>query len=326
MGIDTYQVVDDPMTARFGFLFPGQGAQYVGMGKDLYSHYPLAKKTFDDADRILGFSLSNICFNGPEEELTRTLRAQPAIYVTSLTALNVLREKIPDLKPAFSAGLSLGEFTALAAAGSISFESGIRLVQLRAQAMEDCAKANPGTMASILGLAPEACEKAAREAGCEVANLNSPDQIVLSGRIDAVEKACRLAEEAGAKKAIMLRVGGAFHSSLMRGAKDALETVLSQTDIRDPQCPFVSNAAGTLIADAKSIRRLLAEQLVSPVQWIKTMAIAAAQNIPTFIEIGPGKVLKGLAKKSQPTLKIEPCGSKDDIEKLEQDLKLSQTS
>lgn len=326
MGIDAYQVVDDPMTARFGFLFPGQGAQYVGMGKDLYAHYPLAKKTFDDADRILGFALSSICFDGPEEDLTRTLYAQPAIFVTSLAALTVLRDKISYLKPSFSAGLSLGEFTALVAAGAISFENGLRLVQIRARAMEECAKSNPGSMASILGLSPDDCQQVARDAGCEVANLNSPEQIVLSGKVDAIEKACRIAEERGAKRAIMLKVGGAFHSSLMVAAKKALESALAKTDIQNPQCPFVSNAVGEVVSDVVTIRRLLAEQLVSPVQWIKTMTVASEQNIPVFLEIGPGKVLKGLAKKSHPQLKIDPCGNKEEIEKMEQSLKLSQPS
>ena len=212
----------DLMTRKIGFLFPGQGAQFVGMGKDLFEQSPAAREIYKKADHILGYSISQICFAGPESELMRTLYAQTGILVTSLAALAAIREKIPGLKPSLVAGLSLGEFTALTAAGSMSFEEALKLVQVRAEAMENAAKNHPGTMASVMGLDLEQCKAVAQEACCEVANLNTPDQTVLSGTFPAIEQACKIAEAKGAKRALPLKVGGAFHSSLMEEAKDRL--------------------------------------------------------------------------------------------------------
>ncbi len=306
------------MGRRVGFLFPGQGAQYVGMGKDLFGKFPAARQVFEKADTILEYPISRLCFDGPETDLTRTLHAQPAIFVTSFAALTVLREKFPDLEPGFSAGLSLGEFTALAAAGSFSFEDGLKLVKARALAMEKAAEKNAGTMASILGLSQTECEAVAKEAGCDVANLNAPDQIVLSGRVDAIEKACQLAESKGAKRAIRLKVGGAFHSSLMRDAKESLEKAIAGTPVREPRCTFIPNASAVTSSDPSQIRDFLTRQLINPVRWIETMSQAAKSGISIFLEIGPGKVLKGLARKCEPTLAVEPCGTAEDFQKLEQ--------
>lgn len=305
------------MAQRFGFLFPGQGSQFVGMGKALSDSYPEARQVFESAEKILGYSLSQLCFEGPEDKLTQTLFAQPAIFVTSIAALRVIQKLYPQITPSFSAGLSLGEFTALVAAGSMSFEDGLRLVKQRAEAMELSAKHYPGTMASILGFAQSDCQAVAKEAGCEVANLNSPDQIVLSGTAESIEKACQLAEARGAKRAIRLKVGGAFHSSLMREAKETLERALKETPLRAPACTFIPNVLGTPASDPESIRDLLARQLMSPVQWIKTMEAAAAQGIPLFLEIGPGRVLKGLAKKTHRDMVIEPMGLPEEILNLE---------
>ena len=308
----------NPMVAgKIGFLFPGQGAQFVGMGRDLYHAFPAARRIFEQADAILGFPVSEVCFHGPEEKLLRTFYAQPAIFTASLATLAVLQEKFPDVRPAFAAGLSLGEFTALAALKSISFEDGLRLVQKRAEAMEQAAQKNPGTMASLMGLSQKNCESVAKEAGCDVANLNSPDQTVLSGTLESIERACKLAEAAGAKRAIPLKVGGAFHSSLMAPAKADLETALRAAKINPPEGIFIPNALGASVSDPEEIRVLLAHQLISPVRWVETMASAAAQGMNTFLEIGPGKVLKGLARKSQPGMTVESCGSADDILKLE---------
>ncbi len=301
-----------------GYLFPGQGSQFVGMGKDLYDQFPAAKIMYDKADEILGYSISKICFEGPESDLTRTLYAQPAIFVTSLAALKVLKDKFPELNPSFVAGLSLGEFTALVAARALTFEEGLNLVSKRASAMENAAKNNPGTMASIIGLSKEDCEAVAKEAGCEVANLNSPEQTVLSGTAASIQKACPLAEAKGAKRAIPLKVGGAFHSSLMTDAKTNLEKALKQTAIERPSCVFIPNATAAATHNPEEIKTLLAKQLMSPVRWVETMGQAERQNLQQVIEIGPGKVLKGLARKCGASFTVNTCGTVADITKLEE--------
>ncbi len=305
------------MTKPIGFLFPGQGAQFVGMGKDLFEQSPAARELYKKADSLLGYSISQICFTGPETELTRTLYAQTGILVTSLAALAALREKIPEFDPSLVAGLSLGEFTALTASGAISFENALELVQIRAEAMENAAKNNPGTMASVMGLDVEQCKTVAQETGCEVANLNTPEQTVLSGTLAAIEQACKLAEAKGAKRAMPLKVGGAFHSSLMNEAKMRLETALAGTLIHKPKCSFIPNVTAQTVSDPEVIRSLLAKQLTNPVQWVRTMAAAKESGITTYLEIGPGKVLKGLARKCQPELEVFSFGAAVDFKNLE---------
>lgn len=305
------------MTQSIGFLFPGQGVQFVGMGKDLFDQSPAAKKLFHDADQILNYDISQICFSGPETELTRTLYAQTSILVTSLAALTALREKVPTLQPAVVAGLSLGEFTALTAAGALSFEDALKLVRVRAEAMESAAKNHPGTMASVMGLDLIGCQEVAQEAGCEVANLNTQDQTVLSGSVAAIEKACRIAEAKGAKRALPLKVGGAFHSSLMSEAKARLEDALKNTVIHEPRCLFIPNVTAQPVSNPEDIRSLLARQLTSPVQWVKTMESLQKTGISHYLEIGPGKVLKGLARKCQPELEVYSFGGIADFKGLE---------
>ncbi|MFH0986298.1 MAG: ACP S-malonyltransferase [Candidatus Omnitrophota bacterium] len=305
------------MTQPIGFLFPGQGAQFVGMGKDLCAESPAAVAVYKKADEILGYSISQICFSGPETELTRTLYAQTGILVTSLAALAALREKNPDLIPSLVAGLSLGEFTALTVAEAISFENALKLVQIRAEAMEEAAKNNPGTMAFIMGLTMEQCAAIAQEAGCEVANLNAPDQTVLSGTLPTIEQACKLAEAKGAKRAMLLKVGGAFHSSLMDEAKARLEAALASTPIQRPKCDFIPNVTAQKVSDPEEIRKLLAKQLTSSVQWVRTMASAKESGITTYLEIGPGKILKGLARKCQPEFEVFSFGAMADLKSLE---------
>ncbi|MFA7254836.1 MAG: ACP S-malonyltransferase [Candidatus Omnitrophota bacterium] len=305
------------MTPPIGFLFPGQGAQFVGMGKDLFEQSPAARELYKRADAILGYSISQICFAGPEDQLTRTLYAQTGILVTSLAALAALREKNPDLTPSLVAGLSLGEFTALTVSGAISFEDALKLVQVRAEAMEEAAKNNPGTMAFIMGLTVEQCTAVAQEAGCEVANLNAPDQTVLSGNFQAIEQACKIAEAEGAKRAMPLKVGGAFHSSLMGEAKARLEAALAKTPIHEPQCAFIPNVTAQKVSNPEEIRSLLAKQLTSSVQWVRTMATAKESGITHYLEIGPGKILKGLARKCQPELQVFSFGAVADFKGLE---------
>lgn len=300
-----------------GFLFPGQGAQFVGMGKDFFEQSPAARQVFQRADQVLGYSISQICFSGPETELTRTLYAQTGILVTSFAVLATIREKYPHLKPALAAGLSLGEFTALAASGAISFEEALRLVQIRAEAMEIAAKNNPGTMASIMGLDLEKCIAVAKEAGCDVANLNTPDQTVLSGTLQSIDRACKLAETSGAKRAMPLKVGGAFHSALMGDAKARLEEALQKTNIQEPSCVFIPNVTAQKTGSPDTIRSLLAQQLTNSVQWVRTMGAVKAEGLTVFLEIGPGKVLKGLARKCQPELEVYSIGAMADLQVLE---------
>ena len=317
MGRHTYSMVEGKKMS-IGYLFPGQGAQSVGMGKDLYDQFPAAKQIFEQADSILGYPISKICFEGPEETLTKTHHAQPAIFVMSLAALAVIEQNYPDLKPSYTSGLSLGEFTALVAAKAISFENGLKLVQKRAEAMERAAQKNPGTMASIMGLDQQACEKIAKEAGCQVANLNTPDQIVLSGSVESIDKACTLSEQAGAKRAIKLKVGGAFHSALMKDAENDLRNALSNTPIQIPVCIFVSNVSANKVESPDQIRDFLARQLTSPVRWAESMAGTSEFGIVSLLEIGPGSVLKGLARKSNKNLSVESIGSAADIPKIQQ--------
>ncbi len=313
------------MTKQIGFLFPGQGSQFVGMGKDLFEQSPAAKQIYQKADEILGYSISEICFSGTEEQLTRTLYAQTGILVTSLAVLASVREKISDLKPSFVAGLSLGEFTALTASNAISFEDALKLVQIRAESMDAAAKNNPGTMAFIMGLSLEECTAIAKESGSEVANLNAPDQTVLSGTVSSIEKACQLATAKGAKRAMPLKVGGAFHSSLMNDAKTKLEEALANTPIKAPECIFIPNVTAKIESNPDEIRKLLARQLTSSVRWVETLASAKETGISTYLELGPGKVLKGLARKCQPDLEVISIGAISDFKALDALTVLSQS-
>ena len=301
---------------EIGFLFPGQGAQNVGMGKDFYDHTREAKALFDRADKLLGFSLTKLCFEGTDEELTRTVNAQIAIFVTSLAVLSHLRSSFPQLKIALACGLSLGEFTALVALDSISFEEGLQLVRRRAELMEEAAKKNPGTMASLLGLSLNDCVHVCRETGAELANLNSHDQIVISGSVEVINKACELAKSKGAKRTILLKVGGAFHSSLMAHAKTGLEAALQKIEIYKPKGTFVPNVSGEPVSSPDEIRALLGKQLTQPVQWIKTMETVGRIGVKELLEVGPGRVLKGLARKANPELNVTCVEKLSDLEQL----------
>ncbi len=296
---------------KIGLLLPGQGAQVVGMGQDFAAASPAAARLFALADEILALPLSRICFTGPLEELTRTDVAQPAIYVTSLAALAALEERRGrPLVPAMAAGLSLGEYTALAAAGALSFADGLRLVRLRGQAMQEASEARPSGMTSVLGLDPavleELCAAVARESGriCQVANRNAPGQVVISGALEALDLLEQRAREAGARRALRLNVAGAFHSEVMRPAAERLAAALAEVEMRPPVCPVWQNATAAPATDPEELRRQLAAQLTAPVLWEDSFRSMAGAADTLFLEPAPGRVLAGLARKIVPGARV----------------------
>lgn len=300
---------------KFALLFPGQGAQSVGMGKELAAAFPAAKARFEEADSILEYSISKLCWEGPAEELTRTEHCQPALYVTSMAALAAL-ESLTAVQPAAGAGLSLGEYTALAAAGALSFSDGLKLVRLRGQAMEEAAKSPPGAMASVLGLEVDQLQGVCAETGAQVANLNSPGQVVISGTSESVAAASAKAKEKGAKRVIPLEVGGAFHSRLMEPAAARLGEALKTVQVQAPRYPVASNVTGSFHADPAGIRQLLVRQLTEPVQWIACVQAMGKAGIKTYIEVGSGTVLKGLARKIDPEATVHSAGIPDEVRQL----------
>ncbi len=295
-------------------LFPGQGAQVVGMGKDLADASPAARAVFAKADAALGFALSMICFEGPQEELNRTDVSQPAIVAHSWAVVEAIREagkgQLLD-SATWCAGLSLGEYSALAAAGALSWEDALLLVRKRGQFMQDACDAVPSTMASILGLDEgplgEACAEASALGPCVMANFNAPGQIVIAGTKPAVAKACELAKARGAKRAIELSVAGAFHSPLMEPARERLAAEIDQVTIADPRIPVIANVSGEPVSMASAAKRLLLEQLTAPVRWANSMQLLVDQGCTAFYELGPGEVLAGLLKRvarDQPKVSI----------------------
>jgi len=295
------------------YVFPGQGSQYVGMGKDLCEQFPDAKKYFDEADSLLGFSLSSICFNGPEEELKQTKNTQPAIFLHSVALWNVLKPHDASMM----AGHSLGEYSALVAAGAISFHDAIKLVRLRGELMQKAGEENPGTMAAIVGLesgvVTEVC-KNANEAGIvQPANFNSPGQIVISGSVAGVRKAMELAKTAGAKLVKELVVSGAFHSPLMQSAKDKLKEALDSVTINDAKIPVYANVTAKPVTNANEIRNLLFEQVTSPVRWEEIAINMSNDGAKSFVEVGPGKVLQGLVKRTVATAEVSGFDKAADV-------------
>jgi [acyl-carrier-protein] S-malonyltransferase len=283
------------------YVFPGQGAQFVGMGKNLYDGSELAKNMFEQANTILGFRITDLMFAGTDEDLRQTKVTQPAIFLHSVILAATLGA---DFKPDMVAGHSLGEFSALVAAKALSFEDGLKLVSARAQAMQKACEAEPSTMAAIIGLDDETVEKVLAGIGEIVvpANYNSAGQLVISGSIKGIEIACEKLKEAGAKRALPLKVGGAFHSPLMEPARIELAEAINQTAFNVPICPIYQNVNAKPSTDPATIKENLIAQLTSPVRWTQTALNMIADGAKTFIEVGPGTVLQGLVKKADPTV------------------------
>lgn len=278
------------------FVFPGQGSQFVGMGKDLYDNNPLAKELFDKADKTLGFKITDIMFAGTDEQLKETKVTQPAVYLHSVISALCLGD---EFKPEMTAGHSLGEFSAIVAAGALSFEDGLKLVAARANAMQKACEKNPGTMAAIIGLPDEKvveiCDSVSKDGEVVVAaNFNCPGQLVISGSKYGIDKACELLKEAGAKRALPLKVGGAFHSPLMQSAKDELQAAIEATNINTPKCPVYQNVDGKAHTDAAEIKANLIAQLTSSVRWTTSVQNMIAAGATEFVECGPGKALQGM--------------------------------
>ena len=283
--------------SKTALLFAGQGAQSVGMGRDLSATYPTASKWFDRANETLGYDLAKICFEGPEAELTKTEHAQPGIYLVGWVAFELLKEKVPGLEFQATAGLSLGEFTALAAAGVFTFGDGLRIVRRRGQYMQEACDATQGGMAAIIGLDEETTRMVCEEAGVELANLNCPGQIVISGPADRMTQACDLAKSRGAKRALPLAVAGAYHSQLMHSAQAKLEVAIAKVPIEIPSLPVISNMTAQPHGAPGDIHRRLVEQVTSPVKWEASMRHLLAEGFTHFIELGPGTALTGFMKR-----------------------------
>ena len=309
------------------YIFPGQGSQYVGMGRNLYDNSPEAKAVFDQAEKILpGMNLKKLCFEGPIEELTQTANSQVAILVTSIAALQALDSRLKaqgplqpsasSLEPVCCAGLSLGEYSALVASSVLEFSDAVRLVRHRGELMEKAAFKNPGSMASILGISTEDLQGVCKESGAEIANLNSPGQIVISGKKESVQKAMALAEQKGAKKCILLNVSGPFHSSFMKDTAGEFKKELDKTKFSNPRIPVVANVTADYEKSAEEIKENLVKQVCSSVRWEESVRRISQQGVAAFFEIGPGKVLKGLLRRINPELTVYNIETVEDIKNL----------
>jgi [acyl-carrier-protein] S-malonyltransferase len=299
---------------KTALLFAGQGSQTVGMGRDLYDKFESCRSLFASANEVLGRDITKICFEGPEDVLTKTDNAQPAIFLTSLVCLVALKSQLSDLKFDATAGLSLGEFTALTAADAVSFEDGLRMVQARGRFMQEACDSTNGGMASIIGIEDAALAEVCRDADVDIANINCPGQIVISGDKDKITKAIELAKMKGARRAIPLVVAGAYHSRLMEHARVKVADALSKLQLQLPRVPVVSNVTARPTATVDEIKDLLVRQVTWPVRWSESMQWLVAQGFTRFIELGPGNVLSGLMKrinKDVEMLSVSDAGTLD---------------
>lgn len=297
-------------------VFAGQGAQTVGMGKDLADAYPECKALFAKADEILGYGLSKICFDGPAEELTKSNHCQPAIFVTSIACYKALCLEQGDAGFKAAAGLSLGEWSALHMAGALSFEDTLRVLEARGRFMQEACDERDGTMVSVIGLPADKVREIAEQAGVEVANLNSEAQTVLSGERSGIEAAAKLADEAGAKRAIILNVAGAFHSSLMQSAATRLEQTLAGVEIRTPILPVVANVTGLPHGTPDDIRRDMVGQVTGSVQWLSCIQWLMDSGVTGYVECGPGRVLSGLIKRIDRAATVQNVENVDTLAKV----------
>lgn len=282
---------------KTALLFAGQGAQTVGMGRDLAESIPAARQLFDRANEVLGYDLAAVCFNGPESELTKTENAQPGIYLVSWIAFQILQERVPALQFEATAGLSLGEFTALAAAGAMSFEDGLKVVRQRGQFMQEACDTTEGGMAAVIGLEEDTVQTVCDEAGVQLANLNCPGQIVISGEKSKIAAACEVAKAKGAKRALPLPVAGAYHSALMASAQPKLAAALDAIEVKTTTVPVISNVTAKAHGDPTQIRATLVDQVTSSVRWEASIRSLIEQGFTRFIELGPGSALTGFMKR-----------------------------